>query len=1295
MLFKKKKIYSVVSRAISVLLVHAIFLSTIALAAPEGNANLLSPPSSFWNQKWLSRKGFQVRDCEEKEPNLDIPYLPPDRSILIESGEEYQARLYSCMALVVFDEGIPVGISHLQTPHFDEKHLDEIKSLLVPGNRFLLVRGPVLGASQREYITRLLSYLRDKEISEDHIYCHESKNYKEEPGYNSFIFVSALKDKSIKVDYTKLTNISDFKVFAAEKIVEEKLFWNREFVNVIKQGEKTGVQVVDGRHFVNSTALAVISKIIGDDLYNPIELKEPVSPGARARALSNLIRENIHPFELAMSKTHHDPILKGFELDKLRYNESNKSYELPIYRDGVEKFYLKFSIDEKPESTGAPKGKVSWAMMDNLTTWAIPIEDNNYIYVKLEESPADEKSAGQYPETDPRNPKFFAPVWDKIDPKWRSADHRAKKGACKDWALAARDYLEEWAKEHSGEISYIAVIFAELKISKTNRANHMWIEFVTTDDGIRWIADGTISRSEHFKDLTDGIVIPVGDIPEKFKNIYYYETDNPNYTLAEIKDGKTRIITSKERTAQINAKPAQKSSEAGAKENEPPFMGESRIRALVSGVVKEELLHPGLKVIRDNGVFAKIKEIYHINDVDYWRWRRLEGTYLNRKFCKEHPEEKERARFIAAFKYFDATYREVFNRVIILPKAPRTTLIRHEILHDIIELALESNRDVFRNLTDFMVDYSRENLQFREAYSTIIEYPLGLNRISQSNRGGILKDFICRFFSGELYDPLLPQAIQRHYLYMRDHMPRKAKMLFADLGFIWPYSEIKSASSFAREETQGSSATEDVPEAAAEGGRPEDIQRMLDDAVASLKDIGRRIASHKLNRRKLLEWLVVVAAAPEEALEAGVAAASKKTLADFFDLIKDSIEEFYVFGKKGGAFEELTSEIVRQIEIKAKGEGSPFDRFCLEREIEADIDKIEFFRGRCEDKIKENEEKIPVLEKYLRNDADEAEKEKVKRWLDDLTALHWISYSQKNISVANYEKREEIRKRVYDQIERVDPEVRARAIYAICKKQLEDHPRLIKDVFNPAIVKLRNIIEKLKKLDELESTKRKVEGQAEQGTPKEEPIIPESKQVHTIDLVRRIERLQASKEKKLSFIGLGTNFLYGDKEEGILRHDAINPLVTSIREYCRKKGILLIEGDDDKVAKVVESIKKNYKEARGVVLADERTINNLEQLLIAIGLKDDKNIFLAGINDKNLTPDKLTNNAVFYIRFIEMLNLTIKLLDAKSIDETSIKARHPSLGFNQISKRRITFEPDAEPMPYEILKRIYELQEFA
>ncbi len=130
-------------------------------------------------------------------------------------------------------------------------------------------------------------------------------------------------------------------------------FWDEKTVRNIESGE------IYGKSFRNRVASAVISSIIGDGLY-----RNGVSP----YTLISKIRRFLSQAEIDITKER-DPMLAGFELDELAYNEDKNEYYLPLYRNGVKTFYYRFYRDGNKKTAD----------------FTIPLGDGKNVYVDLAE----------------------------------------------------------------------------------------------------------------------------------------------------------------------------------------------------------------------------------------------------------------------------------------------------------------------------------------------------------------------------------------------------------------------------------------------------------------------------------------------------------------------------------------------------------------------------------------------------------------------------------------------------------------------------------------------------------------------------------------------------------------------------------------------------------------------------------------------------------------------------------------------------------------------------------------------
>jgi radical SAM superfamily enzyme YgiQ (UPF0313 family) len=212
-------------------------------------------------------------------------------------------------------------------------------------------------------------------------------------------------------------------------------------------------------------------------------------------------------------------------------------------------------------------------------------------------------------------------------------------------------------------------------------------------------------------------------------------------------------------------------------------------------------------------------------------------------------------------------------------------------------------------------------------------------------------------------------------------------------------------------------------------------------------------------------------------------------------------------------------------------------------------------------------------------------------------------------------------------------------------------------------------------------------------------ITPESERIYTTNFQDTLTYIQAqsafastsqleksSADKPQSqplIVALGTSWIKGYEKGRYLQYDALNPLIGNIRSYCESKGIPFVIDDDDKLLTRInaERAKEGKQGAKVVVLAGKDTVASDE---FAPFRNDQKNAFVVGVDNQELTTDS-------YIRLMEMLTLALKLSVGFEISQDSTPIK-----IVKDDKLHIyIFIPHAEPMDYEQLKMIYEVQKFA
>ncbi len=175
-------------------------------------------------------------------------------------------------------------------------------------------------------------------------------------------------------------------------------------------------------------------------------------------------------------------------------------------------------------------------------------------------------------------------------------------------------------------------------------------------------------------------------------------------------------------------------------------------------------------------------------------------------------------------------------------------------------------------------------------------------------------------------------------------------------------------------------------------------------------------------------------------------------------------------------------------------------------------------------------------------------------------------------------------------------------------------------------------------------------------------------------------------ESRPGIIAVGRSWIKGYEQGKYLQYDALNPLITMITNYCERRGIPFIIADDDDLPGLIarEKARRNMSDRTRVVMlagADERGIvsENVRQLL------DDMSYTIVGVDGQELTADS-------YIRIMEILTIALALsIDIHpSLDNDHLKILPP-----EKSRPYYIIVPHSEPMDYQTLKMIYDIQRYA
>ncbi|MBF0215944.1 MAG: hypothetical protein HQL30_03000 [Candidatus Omnitrophica bacterium] len=168
-------------------------------------------------------------------------------------------------------------------------------------------------------------------------------------------------------------------------------------------------------------------------------------------------------------------------------------------------------------------------------------------------------------------------------------------------------------------------------------------------------------------------------------------------------------------------------------------------------------------------------------------------------------------------------------------------------------------------------------------------------------------------------------------------------------------------------------------------------------------------------------------------------------------------------------------------------------------------------------------------------------------------------------------------------------------------------------------------------------------------------------------------------------VALGTGWIKG-YGKGLLQHDGLNPLITSLKGFCEDRMIPFVVGEDDELPALIEAEKERRgmpENAKGIILAG---VSRDGDMSVAVReLLGNKDHTVVGIDGRELTTDS-------YIRILEMLTIALNIsigikpsLDNASMDIFPPDENHPIY----------ILTPHALPMNYFELKAVYEAQKFA
>ncbi|MFA5500966.1 MAG: hypothetical protein WC404_07810, partial [Candidatus Omnitrophota bacterium] len=195
--------------------------------------------------------------------------------------------------------------------------------------------------------------------------------------------------------------------------------------------------------------------------------------------------------------------------------------------------------------------------------------------------------------------------------------------------------------------------------------------------------------------------------------------------------------------------------------------------------------------------------------------------------------------------------------------------------------------------------------------------------------------------------------------------------------------------------------------------------------------------------------------------------------------------------------------------------------------------------------------------------------------------------------------------------------------------------------------------------------------------------MTERERVKAANFIDAVAFIQARSQGHPLVLALGTDWIKGYEKGSYPQYYALNPLIVSLRSYCESKGIPLIVDDDSKLPALInaERAREGYAGARVIVLAGKDAVALDEFTALR---NDRKNTFVFGVDNQKLTPDS-------YIPLMEMLTIALKL--SLGFDPARCNTLISIVKDNTL--RIFIFIPPSQPLNYEQLKGIYEVQKFA
>jgi hypothetical protein len=353
MLFKKNKVYSVVSRAISVLLVHAIIVSNPAFAFPQ--TDTLAPPTPF---KPITKKvrgirtviPFNMSNEGLKFPGAEriIPGERCDKFLKTFAQNSYCGPIVRDLANITLAADFQDSFLAELAKNSYDSFLDKIEEENLNPADFVGRITIEAYYEGNDFVFNFIDNGKTVEFNKDGSlkiregfpFHFRKKHTAMKALKNAVISLGGairwqpLKDGTrvqIRLPGRRARFIKEGDYINIE-YDGDQIDWEQENIRSVRTGETTGA------HFKNRVAFPAICHVIAK------YFGELSDAGMRDE-----IRRYVGSAELNLLETHPhlDPILGGARIDELTYDKTEETYRLPIYRNGAKVCDYVFYRDEK------------------------------------------------------------------------------------------------------------------------------------------------------------------------------------------------------------------------------------------------------------------------------------------------------------------------------------------------------------------------------------------------------------------------------------------------------------------------------------------------------------------------------------------------------------------------------------------------------------------------------------------------------------------------------------------------------------------------------------------------------------------------------------------------------------------------------------------------------------------------------------------------------------------------------------------------------------------------------------